>query len=164
MEPLASGRNVLFWMGVHFVGGNTLGWKQKWAQKVFAAALGSTFVAIATLHIITFLRVGFNNVTDFFYVLLQFVMTIQISSSFITICLFRKSVSSWLNCWKHRFVPFWFDYLNSFHAKSKWWRILWVLIRVLICMGVVLFFLCTHQIQYKSSFFLSLFSVWLGWN
>ena len=94
MKPLASGRKVLIWLGVHFVDDKPVSWQQKLAQKSCSVAVAIIFIIITIFQVRTFMRVQFINKEEFFYVLLYVVFLIQSGSSFITIYLYGSNIET----------------------------------------------------------------------
>lgn len=85
MKPLEKGRRSLNWMGIYFVDDEPVSGQLKLAQKSTATIFAITFITISSLHVITFLKLQLINPEEFFFVLLQFVMTAHGTSAFITI-------------------------------------------------------------------------------
>lgn len=93
MKPLEIGRRSLNWLGIHFVDDNPVGQKLKLAQKASAVIYAALFISICSLHVITFFSVDTINPEEFFFVLLQFVITAHGSSAFITVYFYGSRIS-----------------------------------------------------------------------
>lgn len=107
MKPLENGRQALHWMGIHFADDEPVSGQLKFARRSFAIAYAIIFIVISTLHVITFLQLRFISPEEFFFVLLQFVMTAHGTSAFITV----------YSCGAH--IPIVFQNLTEIYEKCK---------------------------------------------
>lgn len=94
MKPLEEGRRALNWMGIHFADDHPVSGKQRFAQKSFAVAFAIVFIAFATFHVTSIMKLRLINPEKFFFVLLQFMVTVHATASFITIYLFGSHIST----------------------------------------------------------------------
>lgn len=134
MKLLKSGRRVLIWVGVQFADSESVSWQRMVAHHLFALAFAIIFIAISTLYVITFLKLHLVNPEEFFFILLQFVVTIHAFTSFITIyaCashistvfrllteIYEKCKPVWLFLFERKIKNF---TVRSFPQRS-WWTI-----------------------------------------
>lgn len=115
MKPLENSRRTLVWMGVHFTDDDPVSWRLQLAQKTFAITFAIIFIAFSTLHVITFLKLRFINPEEFFFALLQFIMTVQTTTFFITIYLFSSRISTVFQCLTQIYKKF--KQNNVFYSK-----------------------------------------------
>lgn len=94
-KPFESGRRALTWMGVHFADDDPVpvSDQRKFAKKVFAFVYATLFIGTSIFHV-TSLEFQFVNVEEFFFILVQFIMTVQGSTSFIMIYLHGSRLST----------------------------------------------------------------------
>lgn len=85
MKVLENGRRALNWMGIHFVDDEPVSRRIKLAQNASAFIFAITFITIAMIHVKTFFNLRTINPEEFFFVLLQFVMTAHGCSAFVTV-------------------------------------------------------------------------------
>lgn len=85
MKAFEKGRRTLNWMGIHFVDDEPISGHLRLAQNASAAIFAMVFIVIVSLHIKTFVNLRTINPEEFFFVLLQFVMTAHGFSAFITV-------------------------------------------------------------------------------
>lgn len=85
MKPLEKGRRTLLWMGIHFADDEPVNDQTKLAQNSVAIIYAMIFIAFCSAHLITFLQLEPINPEEFFFVLLQLVLTVHGFSAFITI-------------------------------------------------------------------------------
>lgn len=98
MKPLEKGRLALNWMGIYFADDGPVNWQRKLAQKIFSIAFALTFITFATLNVMTFRKLQSITSEEFFFVLVQFVMSIHMSSGLIAIYLNGAGISTVFQC------------------------------------------------------------------
>lgn len=110
MKLLKNGRNVLIWMGVQFADDDDFGvsWQKRFAQKAFYVSFIIIITAIAALHVNSLLTLGLINAELFFFIFLQFIMTMHGITAFMTIYLFGSHISIVI------------QRLTEIHKKCKW--------------------------------------------
>lgn len=94
MKLLQNGRKTLVWLGVHFADDDPISSKQKLAKKAFAVTFAITFIVVFSFYVISFLNVQLNDVEEFFFTLLEFLISIQCGAAFITIYLHGSRIST----------------------------------------------------------------------
>lgn len=95
MKPLEKGRRALYWIGVHFTDDDVpVSQQQMMTQKSFACTFAIIFIGMVTFHVIAFFKFQFTNAEEFFSLLLQFVLTAHVFSSYITINSCRSRIST----------------------------------------------------------------------
>lgn len=94
MKPLQEGRRALIWLGVQFADDDVVSYRKRLARKAYAFIIGGAFIGVSSVHMAAFLRLRDVNVEEFFFILLQFVMTAHGSSSFIMIYLQGSHIST----------------------------------------------------------------------
>lgn len=107
MKALGNGRRALNWMGIHFVDDEPVSRRIMLAQNTTAFIFAITFITIALTHVKTFFNLRTINPEEFFFVLLQFVMTAHGCSAFVTI---------YTKCGR---VPMVFQELTEIYGKCK---------------------------------------------
>lgn len=94
MKPLEKSRRALNWMGIYFADDHPVSGQQKLVQKLFAIAFAIVFISFASFHVISLIKLRLTNPEQFFFVLLQFMVTVHATSSFITIYCFGSHIST----------------------------------------------------------------------
>lgn len=94
MRPLEKGRRALNWMGIYFVDDEPVRWQLKFEQKIFSIVFALTFITFATLNVMAFRKLPSITPEEFFFVLVQFLMSLHVSSGIITIYLNGSGIST----------------------------------------------------------------------
>lgn len=94
MKPLEKGRRALNWMGIYFADDEPVSWRLKIVQKLFSIAFALTFITFATLNAMAFRKLQSITPEEFFFVLVQFVMSLHVSSGLITFYLNGSGIST----------------------------------------------------------------------
>lgn len=108
MKPLEKGRRALNWMGVHFADDEPVSGQLKLSQKLYSIAFTVVFIAIGALHVTTFWKVQLINTAEFFFVLLQLLMSLHACSTLFTIYSCGSGISTVFRC------------LTEMYEKCKW--------------------------------------------
>lgn len=117
--------------------------RQRLIQKTFSIFFVTIFITIVTFHMRTFMELQLNDPEELFFVLLQIIMTVQTSCTFITICsccsristVFQKLAEIYENCKQidsRNWTKIW-NSIKNFRSRrtinrTQWkaWTIRWI--------------------------------------
>lgn len=98
MKPLERGRRTLIWMGIQFADDEPIKGRYKLAQIVTSTIYAIVFIAFSSLHLIAFLQLDPINPEEFFFVLLQLVLSVHGFSAFITVYSYGSYITAVFQC------------------------------------------------------------------
>lgn len=94
MKPLEKGRRTLIWLGIHFADDDPVSRQLNVAHKLSAIIYAIIFMTFSSLHLITFLQLKPINPEEFFFVLLQLVLSVHGLSAFITVYSYGSHITT----------------------------------------------------------------------
>lgn len=98
MKPLERGRRTLIWMGIQFADDEPLKGRFKLTQIVTSTSYAILFIAFSSLHLVAFLQLETVNPEEFFFVLLQLILSVHGLSAFITVYSYGSYITTVFQC------------------------------------------------------------------